>query len=204
MNILQDIFSINMKRGTAFMQVSFILYGIVFAVIAVQIIFLKAAIENLGGILFVVYAFFDFLVVYFLCVNALTPGAFANKVDIYYMELMVRIMTNINETRELAVRKVFYESKDGNIDILKVQENGHYKSDLNDKVYTQEYMDTLIDINQEILDQLDRTEEKVVFVTEQIDYRMGYGQLKFFGAPIDYDTVGSYVNTLVSVIVLLS
>jgi hypothetical protein len=43
------------------------------------------------------------------------------------------------------------------------------------------------EVNQDVSDQLDTVEEKIVAVIEHLDYKLEMGQLKFFGVNISYD-----------------
>lgn len=80
-----------------------------FAVLSIQVIFLKASVDQLGGYVFVTYAFFDFFTMFGVLMMALYEGTWANTVDLYFKEFLMKLMGYIADTKELAIENVFYE-----------------------------------------------------------------------------------------------
>jgi hypothetical protein len=78
LKILQDMHSANMKRGTGFVQTTFLVNSSQFAYICVQVIFLKRSLMDLGGPVFIAYTFIDFFVIFFTIIAILVQGSEAN------------------------------------------------------------------------------------------------------------------------------
>ena len=193
--------SANIRRGSTFMQVTFALSLLQFGFICVQIIFLKQKVSNLGGPVFLAYSFINFFVIFAILQGSLYQGAIANKTDLYFKQLLMKIMTNIVDTRILAVEKLFFEV-DGQTDILRKQKDGTFLSSITGLRHRD--LSKAKCINQDVLDSLDQLEEKIVHVIEQLDYKLEVGQLKFFGTDISFEQISGYMSSLMTVLIMLS
>lgn len=83
--------------------------------------------------------------IFSLIIAGLYQGAEANKVDLHYKKFLMKLMNQIIDTRELGVDRAFFETKDGEIEILKQLPDGKYLSQINGKLYLN--LDELEDIN---------------------------------------------------------
>jgi len=60
------------------------------------------------------------------------------------------------------------------------------------------------DVNEEVFGKLELLEEKAAFLIEQADFKLEYGQLKFFGDDISYELASSYLSTFGTVMIMLA
>jgi hypothetical protein len=172
LKVMQDMHSANMRRGTAFMQTTFLINSSQFAYICVQVIFLKQTLMDLGGPVFIAYTFLDFFVVFFTIIAILMQGSVANQTDHDFKDLLTRYKSDIIQARDLARLDSYYEI-DGQIEVMIRQEDGTYIL-LRDHVVFKD-ISKFKDVNEKILNQLDNLEEKVEFVVEQLDFKLEYG-----------------------------
>lgn len=199
--VLQDMHSANIRRGSTFIQVTFGVTLLQFAYICVQIIYLKATIDDLGGPVFLFYSFFDFFVIFFLIIASLSEGAVANRDDTFFKKLLMKLLSNITDTRELGVEGLYFEL-DGQVHIVRKQPDGSFLSETSGESFAN--LDNFENVNQDVLDAVDKLEEKIVAVIEQLDHKMEFYQFKFFGDEISSEMVGGYMSNLIGVLVMLS
>lgn len=114
---------------------------------------------------------------------------------------MIKIQSNLNVAKDLARKNTYYE-KDGKIEIIYKQPDGtHLLLRNKQKLFDlKEYED----VNEEVFGKLELLEEKAAFLIEQADFKLEYGQLKFFGDDISYELASSYLSTFGTVMIMLA
>jgi hypothetical protein len=95
LKVMQDMHSANMKRGTAFVQTTFLINSSQFAYICVQVIFLKRPLMDLGGPVFIAFTSLDFFVIFFTIIAILVQGSEANQTDHDLKDLLTRYKSDI-------------------------------------------------------------------------------------------------------------
>lgn len=58
-------------------------------------------------------------------------------------------------------------------------------------------------INDSIKETIEQIEEEVAFANEQMDFKIEFDQIKFFGTDIDYDMMYNFDSIVVALIVTL-
>ena len=97
------------------MTASILIYSLQFLYICLKIIVQKEFIDQIGGVLFISYAFFNFFVIVGYFVQFLIYGAEANQIDQKIKELMVKLSKDCIEAKTLCDNGRIFRRKIGNM-----------------------------------------------------------------------------------------
>ena len=106
----------------------------------------------------------------------------------------------VSVCKGLAEKGIYFESG-GIIEVFRKNKEGLYVSSRDQSKRAN--IDEFKDINAEVLENLEKVETLVTFLSEQLDYNLEFRQLTMFGENMNDDQRNGYISSLISVLVML-